>query len=119
MQTFAGYLLQRRLKALFGRGVRRRLVLPPRRRNARASARLTSVDVSAQQPLPADPKAVIIIGNDPGPGQGPKAVVVTGGDPRNGNGPKAIVIGDPGGDGPGPKAVVIPSRPTRVWQQPS
>ena len=45
------------------------------------------------------PNAVIITGNDPGPGQGPKAVVVPGGGPGDGHGPKAIVIGDPGGDG--------------------
>jgi hypothetical protein len=50
------------------------------------SAKLMSVDVPAPAP---GPPAVIIIGNEPGPGQGLKS----------------IIIGDPGGDGPGPKAV--------------
>jgi hypothetical protein len=53
------------------------------------SAKLTSADVPFPHSPAAGPLAVIIIGNDPGPGQGPKS----------------IIIGDPGGDGPGPKAV--------------
>ena len=54
-----------------------------------SQAGVTTSQPSAAAGLNSDrPDAVIIIGSDPGPGQGPKAVVVTGGHPGDPHGPK-------------------------------